>query len=117
MLPLIYHPDYTCPFPENHRFVMTKFRRLYDYAVETGLVNKDKSNLFQPEKATLRDLSIAHHLVYLVQLENDSLDRKSMLRIGLPWSERLIHRTLIAPNGTLLTAQKALEHGIACHLA
>ena len=117
MLPLIYHPEYTCPFPENHRFVMTKFRRLYDYALESGLVKADLSNLFQPKKTSLQDLSIAHDLDYLEQLTSDSLDRKSMLRIGLPWSEGLINRTLIAPNGTLLTAHKALEYGIACHLA
>ncbi|HMU68118.1 MAG TPA: histone deacetylase, partial [Cellvibrionaceae bacterium] len=35
----------------------------------------------------------------------------------LPWSEALVRRTLISPNGTLLTALLALEKGIACHLA
>jgi acetoin utilization deacetylase AcuC-like enzyme len=117
MLPLIYHPDYSCPFPENHRFVMSKFRRLYDFAQESGLIQQDHSNLFQPEAASLDDLSIAHDLNYLQQLTSDSLDRKCMLRIGLPWSEGLIKRTLLAPNGTLLTAHKALEYGLACHLA
>ena len=28
-----------------------------------------------------------------------------------------MHRTLISPNGTLLAASLALQHGIACHLA
>ena len=37
--------------------------------------------------------------------------------MGLPWSEDLVRRTCIAPMGTLLTAQLALKHGIACHLA
>ncbi len=37
--------------------------------------------------------------------------------MGLPWSEGLAKRTLISPNGTLLTAHLALNHGIACHLA
>ncbi|EGG95350.1 putative histone deacetylase family protein [gamma proteobacterium IMCC1989] len=37
--------------------------------------------------------------------------------MGLPWSEGLVKRTLISPNGTFLTAQLALKHGIACHLA
>ena len=35
----------------------------------------------------------------------------------MPWSEGLVKRTLISPNGTLLTANLALKHGIACHLA
>ena len=96
---------------------MSKFRRLFEYALNTGLIQTDRSNLFQPESASLERLSIAHDLNYLTQLKTNSLDRKSMLRIGLPWSEGLITRTLFAPNGTLLTAHKALEFGIACHLA
>ena len=37
--------------------------------------------------------------------------------MGLPWSEGLVRRTLISPNGSFLTAQLALKYGIACHLA
>ena len=37
--------------------------------------------------------------------------------MGLPWSEGLVKRSLISPNGTFLTASLALRHGIACHLA
>ena len=37
--------------------------------------------------------------------------------MALPWSEGLAKRSLISPNGTLLTASLALEYGIACHLA
>ncbi|EVU07269.1 histone deacetylase domain protein [Vibrio parahaemolyticus VP2007-007] len=40
-----------------------------------------------------------------------------MRRIGFPWSEALITRTLTSAAGTLLTAEKALEHGIALHLS
>ncbi|MEE4245267.1 MAG: histone deacetylase [Kangiellaceae bacterium] len=117
MLPIVYHENYSCPFPEQHRFVMSKFRRLYDYAVDSGLVNSDKSNLFAPKSASIDELSVAHDLDYLQQLVTDSLPYKKWRRVGLPWSEGLVARTLTAPNGTLLTAQKALEHGIACHLA
>ena len=37
--------------------------------------------------------------------------------MNLPWSEGLVRRTFLAPSGTLLTAQLALEKGVACHLA
>ena len=39
-----------------------------------------------------------------------------MRRIGFPWSEQLITRTLTAVGGTLLTAQLALEQGRALNL-
>ena len=37
--------------------------------------------------------------------------------MNLPWSKGLVRRTFLAPSGTVLTAQLALQHGIACHLA
>lgn len=115
MLPLVYHPNYSCPFPEQHRFVMSKFVRLHDYCRQQGLIGRN--NLFRPEAATLSDLSIAHAPEYLAMLCDQSLDPKAWRRIGLPWSQDLIDRTLTSPNGTLLTARLALQHGMACHLA
>ena len=38
-------------------------------------------------------------------------------RLGLPWSETLSKRSYLAVNGTYLTSDLALSHGIACHLA
>ena len=115
MLPLVYHPNYSCDFPDDHRFVMSKFKRLYNYLNATGLVHAD--NLYQPTKASIQDLSIAHSSEYLTQLSNNTMEARQWRRIGLPWSQGLIDRTFTAPNGTLLAARLALKHGMACHLA
>lgn len=117
MLPLIYHPNYSCPFPEDHRFVMSKFRRLFDYLQASGLVLPDHRNLFAPDVADLHTLAIAHCPNYLEDLLGNQGCPKAWRRVGLPWSEGLIERTLTAPNGTLLAARLALQYGIACHLA
>ena len=117
MLPLVYHPNYSCPFPTDHRFVMSKFVRLYEYLLAQGVVATDGSNLFRPEIASLQDLSIAHDLTYLENLCGNQIDKREWRRIGLPWSQGLVDRTLTAPNGTLLTARLALKKGLACHLA
>lgn len=114
MLPLVYHPNYSCPFPEKHRFVMSKFVRLYQHVCDQGLVD---SNLFQPEASDIRTLSIAHCETYLTELVHNSMDAKRWRRIGLPWSQGLIDRTVTSPNGTLLAARLALEYGMASHLA
>jgi acetoin utilization deacetylase AcuC-like enzyme len=114
LVPLVYHPDYSYSFDAHHRFVMSKFERLYQYCMSQGWVDQ---NVFEPESAAISALSVAHDPAYLEALKTNSLDSKAMRRIGLPWSESLIHRTFISPNGTLATAQLALEHGIACHLA
>lgn len=115
MLPLVYHSNYSCDFPDDHRFVMSKFRRLYDYLNVKGLIHAD--NVYQPDKASIQDLSIAHSPEYLTQLSNNSMDARQWRRIGLPWSQGLIDRTFTAPNGTLLAARLALKQGMACHLA
>jgi acetoin utilization deacetylase AcuC-like enzyme len=117
MLPLVYHPNYSCDFPDDHRFVMSKFVRLYDYLCIQNIVASDHSNVFQPTQASVQDLSIVHSLTYLEKLCGNQVDKREWRRIGLPWSQGLVDRTLTAPNGTLLTARLALKHGMACHLA
>ena len=117
MLPLVYHPNYSCPFPDDHRFVMSKFVRLYEYLCSQGLVASDQSNVFQPIQTSLQDLSIVHDLNYLEKLCGNQVDKREWRRIGLPWSQGLVDRTLTAPNGTLLAARLAIKHGMACHLA
>ena len=40
-----------------------------------------------------------------------------MRRIGFPWSPALVHRTRMALASSVLTAELALEHGLACSTA
>jgi len=93
---------------------MSKFVRLFRHLKQAGIV---KSNIVKPKPASLEELSIAHKFNYLRDMCENSLDEKVWRRVGLPWSQGLINRTLTAPNGTLLTARAALQKGIACHLA
>lgn len=113
-LPLVYHSNYSCPFPEQHRFVMSKFRRLHDIASARGWLG---SNLFRPETANQQTLSLAHSPEYIHELVTNSMDPKAWRRLGLPWSQGLVDRTLTSPNGTLLTARLALQYGMASHMA
>jgi acetoin utilization deacetylase AcuC-like enzyme len=48
---------------------------------------------------------------------NNQQSSSEQRQMGLPWSKELLARSLISPNGTFLTAQLALQNGIACHLA
>lgn len=113
-LPLVYHPNYSCPFPEQHRFVMSKFVRLFGIAERNGWIG---NNLFQPQPASPETLAIAHDPVYLHELIHNQVEARAWRRLGLPWSQGLVDRTLTSPNGTLLTARLALQYGMASHLA
>ncbi len=114
-IPLVSHPNYSFDFPHSHRFPMEKFRLLYGYLQETGVVRA--SNTFSPEQASPELLQLAHCPDYLQRFFNNRLSEKEMKRMGLPWSEGLLKRSLISPSGTFLTARIALKEGIACHLA
>ncbi len=114
-LPLVTNPYYSFEFPENHRFPMQKFRYLVEYLKEQNILTQD--NVIRPGKARLDLLELAHCRDYINRFVNGDLTPSEVRRLGLPWSEGLVKRTLISPNGTLLTANLALQHGIACHLA
>lgn len=114
-IPLITHPHYSYGFPAKHRFPMEKFQLLHRYLKDKGLATPQ--NTVRPGKAKIELLETTHCAQYLQRFINNTLTDKEVRRMGLPWSEGLVRRTLISPNGTFLTANLALEHGIACHLA
>ena len=114
-VPLVYHPSYSFPFPGRHRFPMEKFRLLHERLRDSGVAGA--ANLHRPGRARPALLSLAHCPEYLDRFLGNRLGEREAKRMGLPWSEGLARRTCIAPMGTLLTAQLALKHGIACHLA
>lgn len=115
MLPLVYHPGYSCPFPRRHRFVMRKFELLMRWTQAAGYVGRH--NVFQPSAAPFNQLAQVHTPDYLGALAAGPRFNPDWKAVGLPWSRALIDRTFISPNGTLLAANLAMQYGIACHLA
>jgi acetoin utilization deacetylase AcuC-like enzyme len=114
-LPLIYHEDYSPDFPPDHRFPMDKFRLLHDHLIAAG-VTRDE-DLLRPELCPADILALAHAPEYIERYMSGELSREDQRRLGLPWSEALARRTVRAVGGSLLTAELALTHGMACHLA
>lgn len=114
-IPLITHPAYSYDFPGKHRFPMQKFKLLHEYLQSKGLVTK--TNTLRPGRAKSEFLQSAHCPDYIQRFCQGELSAKEVRRLGLPWSEGLVRRTVISPAGTLLAAHYALNNGIACHLA
>jgi acetoin utilization deacetylase AcuC-like enzyme len=114
-LPLVYHEDYSPPFPAEHRFPMEKFRLLHDHLLSTGVLIPE--HLHRPRLCPAEVLALAHAPDYIERYMAGELAREDERRLGLPWSEALARRTIRAVGGSLLTAELALEHGLACHLA
>ena len=114
-IPVVTNPVYSYPFPDSHRFPMEKFGLLAQYVSE--LPKADRFKYFRPGRAKESLLTLAHCSKYLHRFIHNGQTKQEIRRMGLPWSQDLVRRTLISPNGTLLTANLALQNGIACHLA
>ncbi|MBV7564984.1 histone deacetylase [Pseudomonas sp. sia0905] len=114
-LPLIYHDDYSPPFPDGHRFPMEKFRLLRDHLVASGLTRDEE--LLRPEICPADILALCHCPAYIERYLSGELSHEDQRRLGLPWSPELARRTVRAVGGSLLAAEQALQHGLACHLA
>jgi acetoin utilization deacetylase AcuC-like enzyme len=119
MLPLVYHPIYSqLALPPAHRYPISKYRRLYQY-MQNSLSEEQQTSVsfHQPTTLTPDDIKRLHHSDYVDALINNTLPAAKMRRIGFPWSQQLIDRTLMSAAGTQLTVELARQHGIAIHLS
>ncbi|MFQ4145462.1 histone deacetylase [Chlorogloeopsis sp. ULAP02] len=114
-LPLVYHPDYIAPLPEGHRFPMPKFRQLYELLLTDGVASPHQFRI--PLRPEQKLIELIHTPEYVQAYYDGTLTPKAQRRIGLPWSPLLVNRTCVAVGGTILTAQLALSHGLACNTA
>ncbi|PTO93588.1 histone deacetylase [Vibrio splendidus] len=121
MIPLIYHPIYSqLPLPEGHRYPINKYQLLHS-AVE-ALMDRDplwksQFEIFQPTPVSVEQVKQVHDSEYVDLLVSGNLPAAKMRRIGFPWSEQLIERTLYSSGGTCLAAEMAIESGLAIHLS
>ncbi|WP_391087868.1 histone deacetylase [Vibrio sp. NH-UV-68] len=121
MIALIYHPIYSqLPLPDGHRYPINKYRLLYQ-AVERRRESQPPwqmaFRMVQPDPLTATEVAQTHSPCYVQALISGELPAAKMRRIGFPWSEALIERTLTSAGGTCETVLQALEHGSAIHLS
>lgn len=111
---LVFHPIYSqLSLPVRHRFPIEKYVGIYDALCRQGV---EQDSFLTPTPVPSATLNRYYQADYVQALTSGALDKKAMRRIGFPWSEQLILRTKTAIGGTLLTAEKALDTGLALNL-
>ena len=117
-LPIVYHPAYSKPvMPEGHRFPMPVFREIYRRLLRDGVAVPGK-NLFQPARMpSLEELTAVHDEEYVNKFMIGAMSDEELRRMGLPWTEDLVERTLSEVSGTMLCADLALTCGLAVNTA
>ncbi len=112
--PLVFHPIYSqLELPYRHRFPIEKYQGIFDALCGQGV---PAEAFITPRPVPVNRLLEYYDNTYVNALLHGTLERQPMRRIGFPWSEQLIRRSLTAVGGTIETARLALQHGIALNL-
>jgi acetoin utilization deacetylase AcuC-like enzyme len=88
---------------------MPKDHLLYLALQERGLAG----NTFTPAYPDAATLCLVHEPAYVNAFLDGSIEPAAMRRIGLPWSQQLVRRTLIGTGSAVLAARLALSYGVA----
>ena len=111
----MYHPAYEVPLSPSHPFPMSKYPQLLAQLLAEKII--DAGDLMEPEPLGMPFLELVHTREYLHKLATATLSDAEIRRLGLPWSEALWQRSILAASGTLLAARTALRDGLAANLA
>ena len=100
------------PLPAGHKFPLAKYRLLRE-----RLEADKRFRIERAPPATREVICLAHDPDYVDAFLNGQLSPKAMRRIGFPWSEGLVARTLCSVGATLAATRAALDDGIGGALA
>ena len=107
---------YPLPLPEGHRFPAAKYsllrRRLEAHAAAGAAFE-----FVEPHAATDEELLRVHDRGYVGRVFSGTLTRDEQRRIGFPWSEPLVERSLRSTGAAIDAAAAAVDDGIAASLA
>lgn len=100
---------------------MQKFALLYERLLGLGLFADNPPHhpihFADAEQSTVDYVALAHDEAYIDAFRRDAFTAPARRKLGLPWSTAIMQRTFTAVRGTMLTADLALEFGLAAHLA
>ena len=103
---LFYTDHYALPLPLGHRFPIEKYRLLRELLMSAGGFDLEAAALAERET-----IELVHDHDYVEAFLRGTLSEAAMRRIGFPWSEGLVKRTLASVGATLSATEEALETG------
>jgi len=105
--PVLFYTDhYTLPLPDGHRFPMAKYRMVRERLAATGQFDLSPAPI-----ADVHDIKRVHDAAYVDAVLSGTLSAQAQRRIGFPWSEGFVQRTLGSAGSTLAATEVALRTG------
>jgi acetoin utilization deacetylase AcuC-like enzyme len=103
---LFYTDQYAIDLPPEHRFPMPKYRMIRDLLAADGWFDFVAAPL-----ASSDTVELAHDPAYVARFLKGAVSPQDMRRIGFPWSEQLVRRTMASVGGTLSATAEAFSTG------
>ncbi len=113
MMEIFYTDHYVLPLPPGHFFPMEKYRLLR----ERVAAELPGMRWTDPPCVPVDDLLLAHDSTYAARVLNGTMSDAEIRRLGFPWSQVLVERSLRSSGATLEACLSALTHGLAVNLA
>ena len=115
MLPIINHPDYVAQIGDDHRFPIKKFGELIKLLRKKNIATT--YNTFEPEEVSVPTLLNVHSEEYINKINNLSLDKDEIRKLGFPLVKSVRRRSFVATGGTVLASKLSVKHKLACNTA
>jgi acetoin utilization deacetylase AcuC-like enzyme len=103
---LFYTDNHILPLPVGHKFPIQKYRLLREALEAEGIFALEPAPF--AERAVIE---LVHDPAYVEAFLGGTLDASAMRRIGFPWSQGLVDRTLASVGSTLSATRVALAAG------
>jgi acetoin utilization deacetylase AcuC-like enzyme len=100
-----------------HVYPTEKYHRLYEAAVERGVIRA--ADILQPSPASWDDLALVHTVDYLAKVKSGRLSMAEIAQLELPWSTDVVSCFRLMTGGTIAAARSALAQGrgaLAVHI-
>lgn len=110
----IFHEDYEFDIGA-HVFPTRKFRLVKERLIEEGTIAE--AGILRPEPASDEQVKLVHTPEYVRKINEDDLSYQEQMILEVPFSRGLRDGMWLCTGGSTLAGRKALEHGVASHLA
>ena len=99
-LRLFFNDHYHVPLPAGHRFPMPKYGMVRQ-SLQRELEPRGLATFHPSPLATLDELTCCHTHDYVDKYVNNKLSREENRRVGFPWSQASVDRSLSSTGGTI----------------
>lgn len=110
---IIYSPEYEVDIGA-HVFPTAKYRLIKENLLKEKVASEN--DFILPQKASIGEVGLAHTAAYIEKLKNAKLSYGEILKLELPYSEKLVGAAYLCAGGTILTSRCALKEKLSAHL-